>query len=271
MSNIYGKGIDVSSHNGEIKWSAVAKEIDFAIIRAGFGSGNIDQYAVHNIKECERLSIPYGLYWFSYAYSIDMARKESEYLCNFADKYNPTLPLFFDYEYDSDKYAKLHCPLGVTDQMRYEFAMAFLNNVEKRGYFAALYSNIDYLNKGFRAITKRFALWLAEWGVSSPSVPCIFWQSTDSGKVNGISGKVDMNTAYKLFAGLHEETEKITPTQLKEIQEISEGIIEKYVAVAQAIIKGEYGNGEERKNKLKNAGYDYELAQGIVNYLLGIK
>ncbi len=39
------------------------------------------------------------------------------------------------------------------------------------------------------------------------------------------------------------------------------------IAVAQAVIRGEYGNGEDRKARLAAAGYDYATIQAIVNEL----
>ena len=98
-------GIDVSYHNGNINWKTVSKFIDFAIIRAGFGKNNIDEKAVQNIKGCEANNIPYGLFWFSYALSPEMAKNEADYICNFADKYSPQYPICYDWEYDSDSYA----------------------------------------------------------------------------------------------------------------------------------------------------------------------
>ena len=55
-------GIDVSRHQGNIDWDSVKPNVDFAIIRAGFGKNNIDAKATRNVSECERLGIPYGLY-----------------------------------------------------------------------------------------------------------------------------------------------------------------------------------------------------------------
>ena len=64
------KGIDVSEHQGTIDWNQVKGNIDFAILRAGYGNNNIDKQFIRNICECNRLGIPVGIYWFSYAYTI---------------------------------------------------------------------------------------------------------------------------------------------------------------------------------------------------------
>lgn len=41
-----------------------------------------------------------------------------------------------------------------------------------------------------------------------------------------------------------------------------------YYTLAQEILDGAWGNGEERRRRLEAAGYDYHLAQEYVNKLL---
>ena len=192
------KGIDVSVHNGTIDWKAVARQVDFAIIRAGYGKNNIDAKAVKNIQGCEENNIPYGLYWFSYALTEDMARSEADYVCSFADKYSPTYPICYDWEYDSDNHASKN---GITfnNNDRERFARAFLTRVEERGYYAMIYSNPDYLNKGFSKLVDRFDLWLALWQDSKPSRNFGIWQSSSKGTIAGITGNVDLNYTEKEY------------------------------------------------------------------------
>lgn len=40
--------------------------------------------------------------------------------------------------------------------------------------------------------------------------------------------------------------------------------------IAQEVINGMWGNGEDRKNRLQNAGYDYNAVQSKVNQILGV-
>lgn len=44
--------------------------------------------------------------------------------------------------------------------------------------------------------------------------------------------------------------------------------VNEYYAVATACVRGDYGNGNERKEKVTAAGYDYATVQGIVNQML---
>ena len=65
----YVKGIDVSEHQGVIDWDKLAAsgEVDFVMIRAGYGQGTQDEFWLDNVAACTRLGIPFGVYWFSYA------------------------------------------------------------------------------------------------------------------------------------------------------------------------------------------------------------
>ena len=75
---MYRKGIDVSKWQGSVDWQAVKDDgIEFAMLRAGYGQGNIDPQFERNASECTRLGIPFGVYWFSYAYTPEMARREA--------------------------------------------------------------------------------------------------------------------------------------------------------------------------------------------------
>ena len=70
--------IDVSQWQYDIDWAkAKADGVEGAIIRLGYGWGNYaDAKAQRNINECKRLGIPFGIYWYSYAYDANCARAE---------------------------------------------------------------------------------------------------------------------------------------------------------------------------------------------------
>lgn len=194
-------GIDVSTHQGNINWEAVKGNIDFAIIRAGYGNNNIDGQAVKNVRGCEANNIPYGLYWFSYAYSVEMAIKEAEHLINFIGDSKPSYPLYFDFEYDSEKYANKN-GVTVTKNLLTEMATAFCNTLEKAGYYAGIYANADYIVNHFNSdIFNKYDLWYAYWS-SNCNRSVNMWQYTSSGTVPGISGNVDMNKCYQDYPNI---------------------------------------------------------------------
>ena len=198
----YKKGIDVSQWQGTIDWDKVkAAGIEFAMIRAGWGQNNIDTQFVRNISECNRVGIPCGIYWFSYAYTEAMAIREAEYALAAVEPYKLEYPIAFDWEGDSLNYAKKN---GVTPTKTLVSAMAraFCKRLEQAKYYAQVYTNPSYLSTYFDAdIPKEFDIWLAQWPTkpdpnSKPSQAGGIWQYTSSGSVNGISGRVDMDAGY---------------------------------------------------------------------------
>lgn len=251
-------GIDVSEHNGVIDWSAVKKSIQFCFIRGGYGKNNIDKKFIANAKGCKTNRIPFGIYWFSYALSEYDAINEADYACNLAEDYAPDLPICYDWEYDSDSYA-IKKGYKLTNNDREKFAIAFLERVKERGYKPCLYTNPDYIhNKGFIKLINIYPLWLAQWGTTKPSIKCLYWQASSQGSVNGIKTDVDVDVCMN-----------DNPVVEIDFSDIMASAQEKYLNVAYEIIAGKYGTGSTRKKKLKELGYDYDLAQEFVNRILG--
>lgn len=198
----YKKGIDVSQWQGVIDWAKVkAAGIEFAMIRAGYGQNNIDPQFERNISECNRLGIPCGVYWFSYALNADMARQEALYALEAVKPYVLEYPIVFDFEGDSVDYAARK-GVKITKELASSFARAFCDELEKNRYYAMVYTNPSYLNRYFDAeIPKEFDIWLAQWPSKpdlavKPSQAGGIWQYTSSGSVSGISGRVDLNAGY---------------------------------------------------------------------------
>lgn len=192
-------GIDVSKHNGIIDWDKVkASGIDFAMLRAGYGRDTIDARFGANISECNRLEIPVGVYWFSYATTITEAIKEAEFCIKTISKYKIQYPVVYDLEYDTVNYAK---GAGVTIDrtLASEFAAAFLTKVKDAGYTPMLYANPDYLSRMFKdSLFTQYDLWLAHY-TTKPYCESSMWQYSDKGQVDGVPGNVDMNYCYKEY------------------------------------------------------------------------
>ena len=81
-------GMDISQFQGTIDWDTVkkSKECDFVIIRGGFATTK-DIMAEHNLAECNRVGIPCGIYWFSYALNEEQAKAEANACLALAKKY----------------------------------------------------------------------------------------------------------------------------------------------------------------------------------------
>lgn len=257
-------GIDVSNHNGEINWQAVNNAIDFAMIRAGY-SLTKDARFDYNISMCNTLGIPCGVYWFSYALSKDAVLNEAKKCVETIKKYKITFPVAFDWEYDSDSYYEKMTGYKLSNTLRAEYAKIFLDYIKSQGYIPALYTNIDYLNNyGFNSIKDNYDLWLAQWDVSTPKYSCEIWQKSSTGIIDGIKTKVDINRAYKNY---DKEVQSTEDKQVR-LETVKKDYYDKYLKIAKDIIAGKYGNGNDRKKKLKELNIDYGFAQAIVNILV---
>lgn len=196
------QGIDISAWQGNIDWDQVKNCIEAIIIRAGYGKNNIDQKWVPNAEAVRDSSLDVGAYWFSYAYTADMAYMEGCYAANavknkFGDR---QIPIAFDLEYDSVAYAaKKGVKIGRAEATL--FAIRFLTAVKEFGYRPMLYTNIDYIRNYFdlgviRAAIPDLLLWVACWGSEPKDYSMAVWQYSSKGSVAGIIGNVDMDEVY---------------------------------------------------------------------------
>ena len=192
------KGIDLSYANKVTDWNRVKEAVDFVILRAGYGKNNIDQNLVPYAAACMEKGIPLGLYWFSYAYTVDMARREAQYCISQAKKYKVTYPIGFDFEYDSVRYAERK-GVKVTKQLVMDMTITFCNVIKEAGYIPMVYTNKDYANQYFNLTQLKeegYAIWYAYYNKTCDRGDMALWQYTSSGSIQGISGKVDMNISY---------------------------------------------------------------------------
>ena len=98
------KGIDVSFAQGRIDWDKLKGNIDFAILRCGFGNNQADQDDVQwarNVAECNRLGIPWGAYLYSYAESAADAGSEAAHVLRLIKGLKPAYPVYIDMEHDA--------------------------------------------------------------------------------------------------------------------------------------------------------------------------
>ncbi len=193
------KGIDVSEHQGRIDWEQVKDHVDFVMLRAGYGRNNIDKQFIRNIEECNRLGIPAGIYWFSYAWNEEMAKNEARYVLEAIKGYRVDYPISYDLEYDTLNYASKN---GVTigKRLATDMVKAFCDEINSNGYRAMNYTNQDFLlNKFYMNELTNYPLWYA-WYNSKLNRDCAIWQYSESGQIPGIGGaSVDMNYCYENF------------------------------------------------------------------------
>lgn len=201
------KGIDVSVYQGDIDFEKAAKEIDFAVLRAGYGrySSQEDKKFQRNYEGFKKQGTPIGAYWYCYATSADEARKEAEACLAVLKDKQYELPIFYDILED-DHIPKLKAAGGVAKLIN-EIVPAFCSVLEQNGYYVGVYCNPNgydnYLNDSNK---QRYVQWVADWrGTCGYSGEKVMWQYSCKGKVRGISGDVDKDYAYTDFAVIKEK------------------------------------------------------------------
>ena len=217
------RGIDVSHHQTALDWRKVkACGIDFAIIRGG-RDRTLDRMFHQHIKGAMDAGLPVGVYWFSYALNTADAVKEADFCWQTVKGYKLDLPIFFDYEYDSERYSKER---GVTPtkRLRTDIIKAFCERIKASGYEVGIYTNIDYIiNRLYWDELKQYPLWLAQFPLGEKDVGWttlkpeqvntkygkpIIWQFGQA-RVDGYSKPVDANFGY------FELPDKSVPVQAK--------------------------------------------------------
>ena len=189
-------GIDVSKWNGAIDFQEIKNDgVEFVMIREGYGKespSQVDKRFEENYKNAKAVGVPVGVYHYSYADSVEDAKKEAEFcLKNIAGK-QLEYPVAFDIE-DKEQ-------LKLSRRQRTDICKAFCEEIEKAGYYAMIYCNLNwYKNYLYSEELKKYDLWLAEWYEEKPSVECGIWQKSDQGQINGIGGNVDINEAFKNY------------------------------------------------------------------------
>ena len=189
-------GIDVSAWQGNINWKKAKKNgVEFAMIRIGYGftSDNdikTDYYFENNIKNAKKEKIPVGLYLYSYAKTKDEAKKQAQWIVKKLNGQKLDLPIAFDWE-NWNSFNKYN----VSFKELSDIAETFINEVEKAGYKGMLYSSAYYLNHIWRDFD---TTWVAYYTNNNDfEKDYIMWQLSSKGKVDGISGSVDIDVLYK--------------------------------------------------------------------------
>lgn len=177
--------IDVSGHDGLIDWDSAKEHIEGVIIRIGYGNDYAyqdDKQAVQNMDECERLGIPYGVYIYSYAMTMQETESEISHTLRMLKGRNPVRGVWFDME-DADEYKKNHGMDVYSEEDRTlltDICIRFIEEMHSRGYITGVYANYDYyknvLDTNRLYMTEGFNMWLAHWDVEEPGMDCMMWQ-----------------------------------------------------------------------------------------------
>ena len=190
-------GIDVSSWQGDVDYQKVKNSgVEFVMIRLGYGHNKkgelvLDNKFTNNIKKAKEAGLLVGIYFYSYANTIEKVNEQVNYIVKKLDGQTLDLPIAFDWE-DWGSFNTYN--MSLTDIKL--IAKTFIDELEKNGYKGALYSSKYYLEQIWGL--DKYNTWLAHYtNETSYKGKYFMWQLSNRGKVSGINGDVDLDVLYK--------------------------------------------------------------------------
>lgn len=261
-------GIDISAWQGDYNLAQAKKEgVEFVVIKGAGGDDGLykDRRFESNYAKAKSLGIPVGAYFFSYAMSINEAQREAEFFyqqCLKGKQFE--LPVYIDVENRTQ--------LGIGKRALTDVIKAWCSYLEDKGFFVGIYSSESFFySYMYDDELQRYAHWVANWSRGC-GYACGLWQfggSSNSIRSPYIAGQVtdqdymfvDYPTIIKQggFNGFSTSpAPSPTPTPSKKTVD----------ELAREVIAGEWGNGQDRKERLTSAGYDYDAVQDRVNEIL---
>lgn len=252
------KGVDLSHWQSNFE---AFNNVDFAIIKATEGVGYVDPACDTLYQRAKKAGKLLGVYHFARPDLNNSAVAEADWFVKNIQGYIKEAILVLDWE------------SGYLGNVAW--AKQFLDRVkEKTGVKAVLYASRSPINSfDWSSVANAdYGLWVADYGANTGSEGTkpvvkwwqfyILWQYTSKGRVSGYSGNVDLNNFYG-----DAETWRKYATSSSTAPAPAKKTVEE---LADEVLEGKWGNGEERKKKLTDAGYDYQAVQNRVNEKLGI-
>ncbi|MBO5164160.1 MAG: hypothetical protein J6B75_06920 [Ruminococcus sp.] len=195
-------GIDVAKYQLDVDWQTAkaSGEVDYAIIQAGFGkfSNQVDPYFHKNMQNAQAAGMDVGIYWFSYAKSVEDAKLEAQACLEVIKGYSFTYPIYYDFEYE---WALKNLSVAELSAM----VDAFCTIMEENGYYVGVYGSGSYLeNSIYKHVLSKYDVWVAEYGssVSWYKGQYGMWQYTGSGTAPGVPTEVDKDYCYKDYPSI---------------------------------------------------------------------
>lgn len=236
------QGIDVSHWQGQIDWNKVkASGIKFAILKCGGSDAGFytDKTFEYNYKECKRVGIAVGAYYFvgKDCITYEAGQADAKRMLAIVNGKSFELPLFIDCEAQDAKHK-----VGITDAIA-----GFYDCMKVAGKNAGVYASAV---SGFKDRIEDNRIqhiphWVAQYyDRCTYDKPYIIWQKSSKGRIDGINGNVDLDEGVDNMFAVNKKTD---------------------LDVVLAVLKGEYGNGEDRKARLEQAGYNASDVQDKVN------
>lgn len=200
------KILDISKYQPNVNYGVVAQNVDGVILRIGITYWGKQEMGIDPVFEkhyagFKAIGCPVGVYYYSAADTVDVAKKEAEFCLSLMKGKQFELPIFYDVE-NNERQGKLN------KQQLTNIVDTFCSIIEKQGYFVGYYSYTAWLQSKFDTnyLNSKYTLWKADYrAFYDKKIPCSIHQYTSKGRVNGINGNVDLSNCFVDFAKIIKE------------------------------------------------------------------
>ena len=250
-------GIDISNWQSGINLAVVP--CDFVVIKATEGTGYVNPDYERAYRQAKTAGKCLGIYHYASGGNI---QAEAEYFLKNAGSRVGEAMLVLDWEGRSNP------AFGVNDR---EWVKAWCNYISTK----TSVNPVVYVQQSMMSRLQNignYGLWVAQYASMEPigyqenpwnegAYACVMRQYSSSGRLSGWNGNLDLNKfygdrqAWSRYAGKGNQT---TPEKPSEEEENQEGTT---LDLVFRTMRGEFGNGEERKSWL---GTRYGEVQGTI-------
>ena len=195
-------GIDVSTYQGTMDWNKVKNAgVNFAMIRIGYGKGRfgsknctLDNRFRTNVEGAVKAGIPVGIYFYSYANTVNQALNEAEFTIKQLDGVPVSFPVAYDIEDDS-------IVKKTTKAERTAMVKTYMDTIAAAGYYPMFYCNQNWYNNYLDSDElEEYDFWYARYTHEEPDqddYPYSIWQATSTQRISGITeNTVDIDFLY---------------------------------------------------------------------------
>lgn len=243
----YNKIVDLSEWQEKVDFSILKNEVSGVILRCGYGDdikAQDDALFSKYYSECVKYNIPVGVYFYTYASNTSHLKSELAHLKRLLKDRKLNLPVFIDFEEPS--------VITLSSSRLADLMKQFRKVIEELGFVAGAYASLSVWERKLTdPIFDNQARWVAQYYTTCQYKKRVdLWQYTDVASIRGIEGRVDCSISY-----LHSN----------ELLNKLDIVLNDYKNVVIQTLNNVYGVGSERKNNITKKGYNYDIAQGIIN------
>ena len=233
--------VDISEFQQGINFNKMKNDgIKAVIIRAGYGreASQKDSMFESHYYNAKTAGMKIGVYWYSYADSVDDAEKEARACLACIGGKALDMPVYYDMEDNFQTHLSKPTLTAIAEH--------FCNTVKANGYKVGVYANLNWFNNylDYDKLKKRYSIWLAQYNIVN-ELSCDIWQNSSSGRVSGYGKNIDTNIIFNenVFENVKVEKPMLTYRAYydgrwsKEVKGLSEVVGEHKQAISAIMVK----------------------------------